>query len=231
MKAKAKVRVSLTLVISIFATSSVWSAEAVVPFIKSEFWKQNISLDDFRSNPRLYFRSESAFNQLMAYLEGRARRPISDSEFIALVRDDTQTRVRDCRPSEIINTGAMHDGGFHWFERKCRPGEQIVQFKLDGVWTDFASLNCLNAVEDKTRVQPPLLGAVPQSTAVSPLPIQRSTFSDIVPSGTGTFQPGLYLPGNVCGGKGLFIPGTASGMGDTIESRGYSRTGEYYNDY
>ncbi len=141
---------------SVLAAPAALALEVVEqPFITAAHYKKNISLTQWRSNIRGYFRSEAAFDLIVDYVGDEIGRPLSGSEFIALMRDETQTRVRDCGPNESINTGALAGNQFHWFDRMCRSGEQIVQVLVNGKWIDVISLNCLNAVEDKTPAPAP----------------------------------------------------------------------------
>ena len=128
------------------------------PFITAEYYQDNISLEQFRENPRSFFRSEAAFDLIVDYVGDEIGVDnLTDAQFIALVRDGSRTRVRDCAAGERINTGAFAGNQFHWFVRDCRSGEQIVQMLVNGVWIDLFSLGCLNAVEDPNPVAPPAL--------------------------------------------------------------------------
>lgn len=157
------------------------------PFITAAHYKKNISLAEFRINIRSYFKSETAFRLIVRYVGDEIWKPdLSAAEFNALIRDDKQTRVRACKVGEKINTGAYLNGQFFWFVRACRPGEQIVQVLVNGVWKDMFSLNCLNAVEDQTTVPPPATGYVPPpplpphvviTTIVAPRTSEGSTVS------------------------------------------------------
>ncbi len=129
------------------------------PFIKKDFYQQNITLEQFQGGPRGFFRSEAAFDLLTAYVGEEVGVSLSNEEFIALIQDDSKVRARNCPTSEEIDTGALKGTEFDWLKRNCRPGEQIVQVKLGNRWKDVFSLGCLNAVEDKAQVQPPILPA------------------------------------------------------------------------
>lgn len=155
-----KVRVGLIcsiLILSSIAVSTAQAKEVVIPFIKDKYWKENISLEAFRSNPREYFRSEAAFNLLAGYVESEIGKPLTNAEFIALMNDSSQTRVRDCPVTETVRVGGLEGSQFFWFSRKCRPGEEIVQIRLHNRWLDVFSLSCLNAKEDITPVPAPIL--------------------------------------------------------------------------
>lgn len=144
------------------------------PFITAAHYKKNISLEQFRANPRSYFKSETAFRLIVRYVGDEIWEPdLTAAEFNALMRDEKQTRVRACNVGEKINTGAYLNGQFFWFVRVCRPGEQIVQVLVKGVWKDMFSLNCLNAVEDQTPAPPPALTQAPPPPAVPNRPRGR----------------------------------------------------------
>jgi hypothetical protein len=226
---KMKHLIGVMFCLLVFATPSVMAEEVVTPFIKDKYFKQNITLEAFRSNPREYFRSESAFNLLVGYVESEINHPLTSAEFIALMNDRNQVRSRKCPTTESVRVGGLSDDQFFWITRKCRSGEEIVQLRLNDRWIDVFSLNCLNAKEDTTPVAPPVLVAMTPVQHVSAEPIQRTHFSDSVSSDWDSFQSGVF-GGNQCGGI-FFAPGGNFQMGDTIESRGYSRTGEYYNEY
>ena len=220
----------------VFATPSVMAEEVVTPFIKDKYFKQNITLEAFRSNPREYFRSESAFNLLVGYVESEINHPLTSAEFIALMNDRNQVRSRKCPTTESVRVGGLSDDQFFWITRKCRSGEEIVQLRLNDRWIDVFSLNCLNAKEDTTPVPAPLLAAVlvpVVKTADRPAalaePIRKQQFSDVVYSGVNSFGQGV-IGGNYCNGL-FFVPGGQFQMNDTIQSSGYSRTGEHYDDY
>jgi hypothetical protein len=132
------------------------ASEPIVPFIKDKFWKQNISMKEFRQSPRNYFRSEAAFHLLRDYVSDEIGVRLSSAEFIALIRDDNRINVVNCFPSEALNVGALKGNQFDWVQRWCREGEQIVQIFYEDQWRDVFSLSCLNAVEDKTPVDPPV---------------------------------------------------------------------------
>ena len=220
----------------IFGPLHAAAEEAVTPFIKSEYFMQNISLDDFRINPREYFRSEAAFNLLVGYVESEINQPLTNAEFIALMKDASQARARSCPTTEKIRVGGLSGNHFYWFTRFCREGEEMVQLRLNDRWIDVFSLNCLNAKEDTTPVPAPLLAAVlvpVVKTADRPAalaePIRKQQFSDVVYSGVNSFGQGV-IGGNYCNGL-FFVPGGQFQMNDTIQSSGYSRTGEHYDDY
>lgn len=131
------------------------------PFITAAHYKANITIEEFRANPRSYFRSEAAFDLIVDYVGDEIGVDnLTDAQFIALVRDGSRTRVRDCAAGERINTGALAGSQFHWFVRGCRSGEQIVETLVNGVWIDLFSLGCLNAVEDSDPVAPPSGGTI-----------------------------------------------------------------------
>jgi hypothetical protein len=157
------------MVLLIFGPLQAVAAEGVVPFIKAEYYMKNITLEQFRVNPRSYFRSESAFDLLADFVGGEIGLPdLTNAEFIALLNDDSQVRTRSCSTEESINTGALQDDGFNWFERACRSGEEIVQIKFADVWVDVFSLNCLNAVEDKASAESPDLSGTQTSHEYHP---------------------------------------------------------------
>ncbi len=155
--------------LALFATPAVAQTEPGLPFIKAEYWKKNISLQQLRENPRQYFRSERAFDLLVEYVSGEIGQPLMGSQFIALIRSD-QVGVRNCPMSEQITTGFIRGNEFDWQNRNCRKGEQIVYYLLEGRRIDLFSLNCLNGVEDKTPVLPPTQ-AVNRFAPVPPVPL------------------------------------------------------------
>lgn len=157
----------MALGFSFFASSAQAREVAEQPFITAAHYKKNISLAEFRVNPRSFFRSEAAFDLIVDYVGGEIGQKLTGSQFVALMRSD-QVRVRDCAVSEKINTGALAGNQFHWIVRNCRQGEQIVQVLVNGRWIDVISLNCLNAVEDQTPVPPP--AATPPPAAYNPPP-------------------------------------------------------------
>lgn len=150
------IMLSSLMALGIMLPTTASARETVVPFITAEHYMKNIALDEYRTNQRGYFRSEAAFDLLVDYVADEIGQPLTDAQFIALMRSD-QVRARDCPTSEVINTGALRGNQFYWFTRHCRLGEQIVQAKVHGRWIDLFSLNCLNAVEDKTPVPSPLV--------------------------------------------------------------------------
>lgn len=175
------------------------------PFITAKFYKQNISLEQFRVNPRSYFRSEAAFDLIVDYVGDEIGQPLTSSQFFALVRSE-QVKVRDCAAGESINTGALAGNQFHWFVRSCRAGEQILQVQVNSKWIDVVSLNCLNAVEDKTPVLSPLLTPVP-SVVLSPRPQPVTTYQ-VIPG----FTVGglIFLAEDCCCGDKLYaLPGVS----------------------
>jgi hypothetical protein len=153
-------RISATTVVaaSLMALSTApvaaQAAPPAEPFIKAEYWKDNISFSSFQKSPRSYFRSERAFDLLVGYVSDEIGKPLTGSQFTALMRSD-QVRTRTCPTSEKIMTGFLRGNDFDWEARYCRAGEAIVQYNLGGRWIDLFSLNCLNAVEDQTPVPPP----------------------------------------------------------------------------
>lgn len=158
-------------VVAVMAAPSSAQEEVILPFMAAEYYQRNISLKEFNENPRLYFRSEAAFDLLVDFIADEIGRPLTGREFIALMRSD-KVLVRDCSAAETLTTGALRqeDSGldFYWFSRTCRPGEQIVQLKIDKSVVDLFSLNCLNAVEEKMPVAVPTLTPRLSTVALSP---------------------------------------------------------------
>jgi len=188
-----------------FGTHVVAAEEAlpIEPFIKKEFYKQNITLEELQSDVRGKFRHEAAFDQLTKYVGGEVGKSLSGAEFTALLNDNSQVQVRNCLAGEKIKTGAIQGDQFHWFWRSCRSGEQIIQVKLGDRWIDVISLNCLNAVEDQTPVPAPVL-TPPQVVEVS-----DGTNCDLVPAGE-TWNPGVSTSVQAVflqGCTNLFVPG------------------------
>jgi hypothetical protein len=79
------------------------------PFIAAAHYKKNISLDDFQVNPRSYFESEAAFDLIVDYVADEIGQPLTASQFVALMRDESQTRVRDCRACLLYTSDAADD--------------------------------------------------------------------------------------------------------------------------
>jgi hypothetical protein len=203
----------------IFFSFQLEAGETIVPFIKAEHHKQNISLSEFRKNPRGYFRSDSAFNLLVGYVEQETSVAFSNSEFTALIRDDAQVRTRNCPTDEEINTGALEGDQFFWFERECRDGEQIVQLFFDDHWIDLFSLNCLNAVEDKTPVPTPIL--VRREQIVYLPPVKRTRNTGYIPDNNVSYVPSVSIP-NGCGDTSQIMGGFIQHQNE-IQSNGYGR--------
>lgn len=184
------------------------------PFITAAYYQKNITLDQFKVNPRSYFRSEDAFRLIVRYVGDEIGKPdLTAAEFIALMRDDTQTQVRACAVGERINTGAYEGGQFHWFIRSCRPGEKIVQVR----GKDMFSLNCLNAVEDKTPAPPPRFTYVTPPPPIAPQLPQKTV--------TVVTTPGILVPGSIftigcvcCGQQQIFGTSPTYIPGSTIVS-------------
>lgn len=186
------------------------------PFITAADYQKNISLKDFRVNPRGYFVNESAFRLIVKYVGDEIGQPLSAAQFVALVKSN-QVRVRSCAASESINTGALSGDQFHWFTRGCRQGEEIVQVLATGRWIDVISLNCLNAVEDPTPVPPPntpLLVSNPPATPVwqAPPPSLRVTvtYREGISVAGGTYISGCCGCINVTTIQGVSISGSSS---------------------
>lgn len=181
------------------------------PFFKAEFYKKNITLEEFRVNPRNFFRSEAAFDLIVDYVGGEIGQPLTGSQFVALVRSD-QVRVRDCPGSEKINTGALAVNQFHWFVRACRSGEQILQVMVKDRWIDVMSLNCGNANEDQTPVPPPMLTYVPPPPVFTapPPPQVTMTYREGFSVAGGTYASGCCGCFQVYTIQGVSIPGSSS---------------------
>jgi len=186
--------------LALLALASPASAQnsSIEPFIKAEFWKKNITLEEFRANPRSYFRSEAAFDLLVDYVADEIGQPLTDAEFIALMRSD-QVRARSCPISEMINTGALRGDQFYWFTRNCRSGEEIIQINLNGRWVDLISLNCLNSIEDQTPVASPIQTHTdPPSQPLVDFGGEPTT-SQMTPFTPQIFTPAFIGGGNACG--------------------------------
>jgi len=139
-----------------FETNAV--EEPGLAFIKSEFFGENITLEQFQTNPDRYIRSEKGLDLLTDFIGGEIGiTDLTNAQFIALIRDNSQVRTRDCPTSEEITTGAIKGDGLEMNQRFCRSGEQIVQFKLGDRWIDGFSLNCLNPVRDQTPIPAPVI--------------------------------------------------------------------------
>jgi hypothetical protein len=125
-------------------------ATAAEPFIKAELYKTQgtaLSLESFAQNPRIYYRSEQAFQSSRQYAERVIDSSLTDVEFIALLQSD---RVRTKACSGEVTTGGLLLDDYHWFQRQCYQHEEIVQVKVGGRWVDLLSLACLNPIEDKS---------------------------------------------------------------------------------
>lgn len=204
-------RLILFVLIVLFGSHVEAKEDNVDPFIKKEFYKQNLPMEQFQSNPRGYFRSEAAFNLLTGFVGKEAGVSLTSAEFIALMNSD-QVRIRDCPTSEKINTGAFEVDQFHWFERDCRSGEQIVQVKLGDRWKDVFSLNCLNAVEDKTPVPPPILTP---PTVVEEEGVQYNVAELAVMQGSGVTT---FVPANAAVQAACNIETSTSGVFSNVQS-------------
>lgn len=185
------------------------------PFITAKFYKKNISLEQFRVNPRSYFRSEAAFDLIVDYVGDEIGQNLSGSQFVALMRSD-RTRTRACVGT--INTGSFTGTQFHWFMRKCRAGEEIVQAKVGDQWVDIFSLNCLNAVEDKSFITPSPVAYTPPP---SPPRMVRSTTA--IPVNTSVFLAPFMLPGcPSCNCPPAFYSGFSAGSSSVDRSTSFN---------
>lgn len=176
-------------------------AAAEQPFITAKFYKTNISLEQFRTSPRSYFRSEAAFDLIVDYVGDEIGQKLTDSEFIALMRSD-RVKTRACTGS--ITTGSFAKNQFHWFDRACRSGELIVQALVGDRWIDLFSLNCLNAVEDRTPVPPPP-NILPPPNIVYVPPQQMQKIITVTPMSGMTIGGTVMTVGCVCCGQGYVI--------------------------
>ena len=183
------------------------------PFIKAQFYKKNISLEQFRTSPRSYFRSEAAFDLIVDYVGDEIGQKLTDSEFIALMRSD-RVQTRACTGS--ITTGSFAKDQFHWFDRACRAGERIVQALVGDRWIDLFSLNCLNGVEDKTPVPPPSNKLPPPNIVYAP-PQYTQKMVTVTPMSGMIIGGTIMNVGCVCCGQGsvigtptIYMPGSVS---------------------
>jgi hypothetical protein len=200
-------------------TSPASAEEPGTPFIKAEYWKENISHQEFKAKPRTYFRSERAFDLMVGYVSGEIGQNLTGSQFIALMRSD-QVRARACSTDERITTGFLRGEEFDWETRFCRVGEQIVQYRLGDRWIDLFSLNCLNAVEDQIPVPPPTPSVafryVPPPAP--PVPMERPQKQTIIWRTPDTFVSGTVIGfGCICcglqsviGTPSIHVPGSVS---------------------
>ncbi len=192
------------------------------PFITAAYYKKNITLDQFNTNGRSFFDSERKFDLIVEHVADEIGRPLSDAEFLALMKDKSQTRARNCPTSEVINTGSYDNGEFHWFERNCRSGEQIVQVLVNGVWKDMFSLNCLNGAEDKTIVPPPSLTYAPPVPTTPVVPRRGRGATMTTTAGANQQAAAPYVGGVILfdggGHKTVVKNGSASASGSRSSS-------------
>ena len=154
MKMKNVVTVAfVVIVIALFLCPVLVTAAEVsaTPFIKAEYYKGEgsnaLTSQRFASNPRIYYRSEHAFQMGREWAERVIDSSLTDAEFIALLQSD---RVRTMLCNGKVTTGGLLPQDYHWFERQCYSKEEILQVEVGGRWVDLLSLACLNPIEDKT---------------------------------------------------------------------------------
>lgn len=181
----------------------------IVPFIRASDYKKNLSFEEFRANPRIFYRSEAAFQLSRQYAESVTGQSLTSGQFTALLQSD-MVRVTQCLGN--ITTGAMRGEGYYWIDRPCRKGEEIIQVSVGDLWVDFISLNCLNTVEDKT----PQTYISYQRYEVPVVPVQ--VYVPQPPQKTVTYwqMPGYTIGGSImsigsdCPGQPVTVIGTPS---------------------
>lgn len=212
---RTSVRWFIVVSLWMFAVLPAGAEESTTPFIVGIYWKKNIPLQLFQSNPRIYYRSEGAFQLSRQYAERVTGQSLTDAEFVALLRSE-RARTIDCEGE--ITTGALQGDEFYWFTRQCRVDEEKIQLRVADRWVDFMSLGCLNAVEDKTPALVPLPPVTPVVVAESaPIP-EKEKSCRFVPTAS-TKSPDIYLGGSFIG-SGFCITGTPGLMiqGQVAES-------------
>ena len=105
---------------------------------------QQVAGDLQRADPQV-FRSHYARTQFVRLLGAKVGRAMSAAEIAGLIVSN-QVRVVSCGgqfSSAAYNTA----GAIRWITRSCYAGEQFVEVLVNGTWTLWFSLGCLNPMD------------------------------------------------------------------------------------
>lgn len=193
------------------------STAAENPFVKDEYYHPKggavLMLEEFRENPRSYYRSGQAYELAVKHL-GRVLEldvDLTPAAFDLFLSRGELVRAVEC--DGVVDTESLNkDGsGVTELNRPCYSGEQLLQVWVESTeeWVDFTSLACLNPVHDRTRASLPteIDEAIHDNTSVSPAkkncrwvkgPTAVSTGSvsvTLMPTGISTFCGPVIMAG------------------------------------
>lgn len=153
--------------------------------------------------PRHFFRHENAYLAFKGGFEKTLGRELSDAAFVQILGSDGVRDTTDCVGR--IKTNRVNDAGeISYFNRACRPGEKLIEVKVDGSWHVVGSQGCLNQVFEVYRPVTPKPKPKPKTQQC----VWVDEGKEYHPGGV-ISSPGLHVHGEGCGHDlSIYLPGT-----------------------
>ena len=152
------------VMVGIMLTMTPASAAEYHGFVKNQWYigkgGKAVEVKDFAADPRRYLRSEAAYQHLLHHVAEATGKQMDEESFKELLKSDDVRLVR-CL-GRVKTAGITDDGQVGWKERKCYPGEYLIEVSVPGGRMIVASQGCYN----------PILGKQPK---LSPLPTREPT--------------------------------------------------------